>query len=51
MVDVESPPFVVKPWPDDGANAMPCVRGVSGMSPSTLPVAPSTIITWVPRET
>ena len=49
IVTVESPPFVVNPWPDLGASAMPCVRGVSGMSPITLP--PSITITCVLRET
>ena len=51
IVTVESPPFVVNPWPDLGASAIPCVRGVSGMSPITLPVAPSITITCVLRET
>ena len=50
-VTVESPPLVMKPLPVLGASAMPCVRGVSGMSPNTLPVAPSMTITCVPRET
>ena len=36
IVDVESPAFVVKPMPAFGANAMPCTRGVSLMSPNDL---------------
>ena len=51
IVTVESPALVMKPWFDVGASAIPWLRGVSGMSPSTLPVAPSTTITCVPRET
>jgi len=50
-VTVESPPFVVKPRFTFGTSAMPCMRGVSGMSPSTLPVLPSTTMTCVLRET
>src|SRR6266481_2143555 len=38
IVTVESPPLVMNPRPDLGAKAMPCTRGVSGMSPTTLPV-------------
>ena len=30
---------------------LPCTPGVFGMSPSTLPVAPSTTIIWLARET
>jgi hypothetical protein len=51
IVTVESPPLVMNPCPDVGAKAMPCVRGVSGMSPTTLPVVPSSTITCVPRDT
>ncbi len=40
-MDVESPAFVVKPWPARCAKAMPCTRGVSPMSATTLAVAPS----------
>jgi len=50
-VTVESPPLVMNPCPDLVASAMPCVRGVSGISPITLPVAPSITITCVLRET
>jgi len=45
------PPFVVKPWPAFGAKPTPWTPGVFGMSPSTLPVAPSTTMTWVARDT
>ncbi len=51
IVTVESPPLVMNPRPDLVAKAMPCTRGVSGMSPTTLPVVPSSTITWVPRDT
>src|SRR6184192_2508049 len=51
IVTVESPPLVMKPWCDLGTSAMPWVRGVSGISPNTFPVAPSTTITCVPRDT
>src|SRR5260370_1209835 len=51
IVTVESPPLVMNPRPDLGDKAMPWVRGVSGMSPTTLPVGPSTTITWVLRDT
>jgi hypothetical protein len=43
--------LVVKPWPDLGANAAPWLRGASGMSPTTFPVAGSSTMKWVLRET
>ena len=51
MVTVELPPLVVKPCPALVAMPAPCTPGVSGMSPTTLPVVPSTTIMCVPRET
>ena len=51
IVTVSSPELVVKPWPAFGAKAAPCTPGVLRMSPTTRPVAPSTTITWVLRET
>ena len=51
IVTVWSPPLVVKPWPALVAMPAPCTPGVFGMSPSTLPVAPSTTIMCVPRDT
>jgi hypothetical protein len=51
IVTVWSPLFVVKPWPALVEKPAPCTPGVFGMSPSTLPVAPSTTIMWVLRDT
>jgi hypothetical protein len=50
-VTLPSAPFDVKPLPKSGASAMPWTPGVSGMSPTTVPVMGSTTMTWVERET
>ena len=51
IVTVWSPLLVVKPWPAAVAKPAPWTPGVFWMSPSTLPVAPSTTIRWVERDT
>jgi len=50
IVTLLSRPLLTNPRPRSWAMAMPCTPGVSGISPTTLPLLVSRTMTCVPRE-